>query len=941
MNSRHPWTRLASNRTLRSVALLLSTSLFLAAPALGQGKIAGRVTDAASGEPLIGVNVLIDGTMQGTVTDVDGNYIILNVRPGDYTLVFSYIGFSRHTVSGVRVTTGQTTRYDVSMREEIIEGEEIIVQAERPLIQRDLTASKKTVVAEEIESLPIESFFGVLLTQAGVNTGPGGEIHIRGGRSNEVAYLVDGMSVGNPFNTNGLATSVSTEAIQEMTVISGAFNAEYGKAMSGIVNLVTKEGGDRYTGSISAWGGTTVTSNDDIFFTPSKLAFRNYTLEASLSGPVPFWKKLRFFASVRHDDDEGYIYGKREHAPGDSANFNVDPWYYELQGEPVSPGDVGPVDAETVPMNPNQSTNFIGKLSVRPFAGTKLEYSFLLDHDERKPFDFADRYNPDGSNKNYSQATNHSIHWTHTINERTFYTLRLSYQLQDFESYLYRCDEACRTGQAPVDPRYVSTGAILGFPGNNFSFGGDDKGHIYETSRTFRAKFDITKQFGTIHEAKAGFEAELTSLDRENFVVLFDNDQFREPTIPVIDSPLHDKYEGQNVEQLALYAQDKLEFENFIINAGVRVEHFRPNGFTVANLLNPPEPGLDGQQTTERLIAADNKTYVLPRIGVSFPVTDRGILHFSYGHFAQMPPLRNLYVNPEFEFGAGETPTFGNANMRPERAVQYEIGLQQQLGDQLAFDVTGFFKDIRDYLAPQNVQFSTVSGQSNYAIYLNKDYANVRGVTFALTKRRSRNGLLSATIDYTFQNAEGNNDDAGAFFFNFLSGRENELEIVPLDFDQRHIISSTVTLTKPGNWYASVIGSFSTGYPYTPALIDQKIDQLPNQGRKPTQIDLDATLSKQFNLDRFSLRLFAKVFNVLDRLNERFVWDHTGRASYSLNERLNVHAPWVPNYFADPQPEGATEPVRRAGIHTLSEWDTRPNWYSRPREIKIGATISF
>ena len=692
-------------------------------------------------------------------------------------------------------------------------------------------------------------------------------------------------------------------------------------------SVVKRPPGFDASGSVGS-PSSTVTGNDEVFFTPSSLGFRNYTLEASLSGPIPFWKKLRFFASVRHDDDEGYIYGRREHSPGDSANFNVDPWYYELQGVPVSEDDTGPVSAETVPMNPSNSTNFIGKLSARPFAGTKLEYSFLLDHDERTPFDFADRFNPDGSNKNYSRATNHGLQWTHTLNDRAFYTVRLSYQLQDFESYLYKCDEACRLGETPVDPRYVSTGLILGFPGNNFTFGGDDKGHVYETSRTFRAKFDITKQFGTRHEAKLGFETELTSLDRENFVILYDNDQYDEPTIPGVDTPFHDKYENQNVEQFSVYGQDKLEFDNFIINAGVRVEHFRPNGFTVANLLNPPEPGITPDDKNNRLIAAGSKTYVLPRIGVSFPITNRGILHFSYGHFAQMPPLRNMYVNPEFEFGAGDTPTFGNANMRPERAVQYEIGLQQQLGDQLAFDVTGFFKDIRDYLAPQNVQFSTVSGQSNYAIYLNKDYANVRGVTFALTKRRAPNGLLSATIDYTFQNAEGNNNDAGAFFFNFLSGRENELEIVPLDFDQRHIVSSTVTLSKPGNWNISVIGSFSTGYPYTPSLIDQKIDQLPNQGRKPTQIDLDATLSKQFNLDRFSLRLFAKVFNVLDRLNERFVFDETGTANYSLNERLNVHAPWISSYG---QP----------GIHTLEEWDTRPHWYSRPREVKIGATVSF
>jgi len=107
--------------------------------ASGQGKIAGRVIDKDSGEALIGVNVVIDGTTQGTVTDTNGNYIILNVRPGDYTLAFSYIGFTREVVSGLRVTTGQTTRYDIALSEQVIEGEEIVVRADRPLVRKDLT----------------------------------------------------------------------------------------------------------------------------------------------------------------------------------------------------------------------------------------------------------------------------------------------------------------------------------------------------------------------------------------------------------------------------------------------------------------------------------------------------------------------------------------------------------------------------------------------------------------------------------------------------------------------------------------------------------------------------------------------------------------------------------------------------------------------------------
>ena len=908
---------------------LLAAVLFLFTvpnEGFGQGKIAGKVTDAATGDALIGVNVLIDGTTQGTVTDIDGNYVILNVRPGEYTIVFSYVGFQSQRISGIRVSTGQTTRYNVQMQEQVIEGQEIIVQAERPLVQKDLTASKKTVVAEEIDALPVEGFFGVLVTQAGVSQGPGGTIHIRGGRSNEVSYLVDGLSVGNPFDTNGLATSVSQDAIQEMTVISGAFNAEYGRAMSGIVNLVTKEGGDRYTGNVSFYGGDTFTTHEEIFFTPSGVRLNDYTMQASLSGPIPFYKKLRFYVSGRNDVDDGHIWGVRQHAPSDSANFNEDPWYYEISGVPISQiTDSTALPNELVSMNDRTSNNIIAKLSVRPFKGTKVEYSYIRDFSRRQSYSFAYRYNPDGVVSVRDRNHNHSLHWTHTLNEKSFYTLKLSYQNSNFSSYLY---------EDPLDSRYVSTGAIVGFPGTNFLFGGNQKGHVYESAQSLRAKLDLTRQIGAIHETKFGVEVQQHNLSRENFVVLFDGDQYLEPTVPDIGTPSHDKYgckvfveipgqdnsdcRDQTAIELSAFAQDKLEFEDFIINVGLRYELFDPNGQYIPDLLDPK--GELQEATTKQLL--------MPRVGVSFPITNAGIIHFSYGHFAQMPALRRMYTNPEFEFPAGAAPLFGNANMRPERSVQYEIGLQQQIGNSMAIDVTGFFKDIRDYRALQNIRFSTVSGEDQYSIYLNKDYANVKGVTFALTKRRPRNGYLSANVDYTFQIAEGNNNDANAFFFNFLSGRENEFELVPLDFDQRHIISSTVTLSDPGNWSASFISQYSTGYPYTPLLLDQKIDQLPNSGRKPSQIKLDAHIFKTFDIGGLDLRAFVKVFNILDRLNERFVFDDTGRATYSLAGSRGVHAAWEPFYG---QP----------GIRTLDEYNVRPHWYSAPREISLGATISF
>ena len=896
-----------------SKGLLLLVGIWLGSVGEGwaaSGKIAGRVVDAQTGEPLVGVNVLIEETQQGTSTDINGDYVIVNVEPGVYTVVFSYIGYKRQRITGVRVTSDQTTRLDVKLEPSVIEGEEVVVVAERPLIQKDLTSSKKTVVAEEIEALPVETFLGVLTTQAGVNQGPSGELHIRGGRSNEIAYMVDGLSVGNPFNTNGLATEVATNAIKELTVVSGAFNAEYGQAMSGVVNIVTKEGGDQLEGSFSAYTGDFVTAHSDIFFTPSGIQPNNSTIEGTLGGPLPFTrKKVRFFFSGRYDNHRGSIWGRREHLPSDSANFNVNPWYYEIHGVPwPAYVDSLSVPDELVSMNWRKKYSVLAKFTYRPIPSLKLEYNYLQDGATRKPFNFLYRFNPDGVVTYRDWSRNHSLHVTHTLNERTFYTIRLSYATHAFRSYLY---------EDPTDPRYVSDGRIVGFPGLNFLFGGDQKGHVYEDSRSFRGKADLTRQFGVIHEAKVGVDWRLHFLDRENFVVLYDGNQYKEPTVPPLESPAHDKYKNRKVVLFSAYVQDKIEFDEFIINAGVRYDYFKPEGKYIPNLLDPL-----GEKKP-----AKAKHMVSPRLGISFPITETGIIHLSYGHFYQMPPLRNMFINPEFEFGVGTTPTFGNANLRPERTVMYEIGLQQQIGRTMAIDVTAYFKDIRDYLALQTIQFRTAS-DPRYRIYINKDYANIKGVTFSLTKRPSRGGLLSATVDYTFQVAEGNNNDPGAFFFNFLSGRETPLEIVPLDFDQRHVLSGTVTISRAGKWGISFIGQFATGYPYSPEILDQNIDLLPNSDRKPNQIKLDMRAFKIIKVGNLRVNTFVKVFNLIDRLNERFVFNDTGRATYSLAEQRNLHATWKPHYG---------EP----GIHTLEEYNTRPHWFSAPREVRIGFSFEF
>ena len=228
------------------------------------GKIAGTIKDV-SGESLPGVNVMINETLQGNATNAEGDYFILNIKPGSYTLTVSYIGFKTIRITDVKVSVDRTTRLDFTMDEELLEGEEIVVIAQQSLVVKDQTSASAKVSGEELLSLPVQSFVETVSVQAGVNEGQSGGLHIRGGRSSEIKYYVDGIAVSNPYS-NALAVPVENTAVQEVEVISGTYNAEYGQANSGIINIVTRDGSNDYEGTFIASVGTYRTGDSEVFF---------------------------------------------------------------------------------------------------------------------------------------------------------------------------------------------------------------------------------------------------------------------------------------------------------------------------------------------------------------------------------------------------------------------------------------------------------------------------------------------------------------------------------------------------------------------------------------------------------------------------------------------------------------------------------------------------
>jgi len=880
------------------LALFFLTGIILGS----NGKITGTVSQKTNGEPAVGVNIILVDSYLGAATDQNGRFTILNVPPGTYSLRADAIGFSPVVVQNVRVTTSQTTELNIKLEESVVEGQEVTVVAERPLVQKDLTASQRVTTAKEIQDMPVESFLGVLTTHAGVNQSAGGALHVRGGRSNEVGYFIDGVSVSNPFFTNSLAVSVSNKALEEMKLVSGAFNAEYGNAMSGVVNVKIKDGGKKYDGSVSYYTGDYNSGDDQLFPNISNQSLTaNRTLDAFASGPVlPFLgDKLTFNVSLRQSKSEGYLYGVREHKPSDFAYFPPSgDWYIQMSG-----------DSSYVPMNPSESSNFLSKITWRLSPTIKVSTQSILSSSQSKSYSHAYKYNPDGVSTGYSSNNNHSIKINHSLSPKSYYEANIFISDTDYKNYLYA---------DTLDERYVNTDYINTEPTSaTFLFGGTQMGHTYRVSSSVGGKFDFTTQVNDNHEIKTGLSYRSDNLNERNLQVLY-NQNYDEPTVlPENKSPYHVYYE-KDALQYSAYIQDKMEYSSMIMNLGVRYDTFVPNDSTIASLIYP-----EADQKSSK-----TKTMISPRVGVSLPITDKGIFHFSYGHFYQMPTLRNLYR--ESYFGAGLAPTVGNPDLKPEKTVLYEFGFQQQFGNLIGMDINLFYKDIRELLALQSIRYNSPNyGPSNYAIYLNKDYGNARGLTLSLTKRYDPVSKSSIWIDYTYQKSEGNSVNSGSFYFSALSGTEEEKLIVPLSWDQSHLLNTTIIIGDPSGTTLGLIGKIATGWPYTPSIPEANFIPRPNSGRKPVQKNVDAKLEKRVKVGGYRVSLFARVYNLFDIRNERYVFDDTGSAKYTYEYRSNQETEQlIANY-------------NRPGIHTWEDYITRPHYYSAPRSFKIGLSLDF
>lgn len=930
-------------RQIVSSVLTLFFSLLLCTPLFSgtTGKIAGRVTDADTKDGLPGVNVVIEGTTLGAATDVDGHYVILNIPPGLYAVKFSFIGYQATRVSEVRVNVDFTTRLDRALKSGAVELGVIEVQGERnPLVREDLTNTQVAVTADVIAQLPVDQISDVIRLQAGVVQDNDGALHIRGGRSNEIAYQINGISINNPLNSLQ-SVGIATNAVQEVSISTGTFSAEYGNALSGVINYVTKDGGSKYSGSFKFWTGDNFSNRKDVFFNIDEIdPLNNNRLEWTFGGPVPLLgKKLTFFSSGVRQNNKGHLYGISVYKPEDILFINNDSFIIDPLGDGRASGD-----RKIVPMVTSENLNLTGKLSWNPGARMKITYDLVLDDGERFSSSSGGinifrrfRFNPDGRPKTFSNGANQSIGITHTLSNKTFYTLKFGMGLTHDRTFVF---------EDPTDPRYVpSFGSLLTnnlIQPTDYLAGGTNLARTWERTRSHLAKLDVVSQVLPAHELKFGAEFQHHRLETEAYTLLYDVPQM--PALggagPIVPYPFLNpqfteyQYYLRKPYQAAVYVLDKMELaKTFILNVGLRYEYEYTNALYNPNLVGTVDTGVD-----QNLLRSKPKPRLSPRLSLSFPITAQGIIRFSYGHFYQNPTYSSIYRNPRFEdIGFLDIPTFGNPNLKPERSIQYEMGLQQQLGENFKADLTVFYKDVSNLIQTRRVFAGEVAATKEFNVVTNISYANVKGFTVALLKRRAPGGVLSASLDYTFQVAEGAFDDPLRLAVDTRSGRDTEQRFVPLDFDRTHTLNGSLSLSKTNNWSMSAIGSVWTGTPYTPSLPSsiQPVRFEDNSARRPMISNIDLKLEKYFKYAGMRWSVFMQIENALDLANERFVFTSTGRSLTALEETTN------PTLFNNLRRRVVSDPNNFFPVRFIDEFYQREDFLSEPREIRWGVAFDF
>jgi carboxypeptidase-like protein/TonB-dependent receptor-like protein len=766
------------------------------------GKITGIVKDVNSGEPLPGVNIIIKDQPFGAASDIDGYFVIMNVPPGNYILEAIMIGYATYIATGVKINIDQTSIVNIDLQEETMEVETIEVIAKRPIVQKDVAASRVNLSREEFEAIPVATVSSVIGLQAGVEG-----LNIRGGGLDEVAVMVDGITMRDERD-NQPYVGISLTSVEEIQVQAGGFNAEFGNIRSGVVNIVTKEGNrenysfsfqGRYRPAASKHFGHEPNSPESYWIKPfiddavcwtgtDNGAWDEFT-QKQFPAFKGGWNKISK-ATLQDDDPTNdltadgaqrvFLWEHRKKLSIESPDYDYDLTFSgpvpfvnkELGNLRFSTSYRSSQKMYIIPVSDDAYREYNWQMKITSDVGKnmKLMISSLIgretgtaDNNSGTTGIFKSTWEiPSYIDQGFSYAegatfgtdywslsavdyTSVGIKFTHALSPNTFYEARLNRFTSEYDTYpgaLRNTDKIYE-----IVPGYYANEAPFGLETSTTSksITGMNMDAGFANSRdssyvaSYNAKFDLASQLNRYNYFKIGAEFNFTQ-SQVNYA------QF--------DAGLKSRNQQTKWDRTpvrgALYFQDKLEWEGMIAQVGLRMDYSNAGGdwyayqkdFYNAGFSGPLSNGIDTllqKEPTKHLITFS------PRLAISFPITEDSKIYFNYGHFRQLPTPENLYLLRRSGFD-NSVNRIASPNNPLEKTVAYELGYEHNLFDQFLIRTAGYYKDETDQA--KTVRYVNEDGSVDYYVSEPNFYKDTRGVEIQLTKNRGN--WVRGFINYTY-----------------------------------------------------------------------------------------------------------------------------------------------------------------------------------------------
>jgi outer membrane receptor protein involved in Fe transport len=838
---------------------------------------------------------------------------------------------------------------DQTLQETVLSlGQEVLIVGDKPLVNVEETSSKRSITSEDLKATAVVDVKDVVAQQVGV-VQTDNEIHIRGGRASENSYLLDGISIQDPLAGTGFGLQLSTEAIQSVDVITGGYNAEYGQATSGVVNVALKDGTQEYHGSLSY-------KTDHLDRTNGSMHIFNQDFsEVTLSGPEPItsyllplvgirdFGSLTFFADMSGNLSDGTF--------GHHANQINSSIFYGTRFAPREENNYFLLAKLTWKITPvlRVSYSYTRSVSINQNGQslqTNLEY---VESSPGYPYTFQNIL--DAANTYTHDNQIHMVSITHTLSNSLFYELKFSHFFThlraDANGLNYpQYQEPQDLVEFPLSyypANWPSRDTVNVIPGDGFwDTGTASTWHDhYVIENTL--KFDLTKNFSEKNTFKTGFD--ITFQEMQNIDIY-------EPWAGVLglNNDIYKVFPAFG----ALYTQDNITYGGMILNAGLRFDYWAPGQYVDDAVNNPAVITIPDQVRQDYM----NKTYsflghrwkgrISPRVGISHPISDNQMLYFSYGQFNKRPKPQFVYAKLSPSAAQSSFQEFGNPDLDPETTVSYELGIKTLFSNNDVLSITAYYKDIFDYVTTKPAKITSARlSSSSYYTYINSDYATSRGIEAVYQKRIGKwfTGVLDGS--YSVTTGKSSTPDQAVLVaqgIDFESIKENYMQ-----WDRPLMLNLTTTFNVLKGEALFGIGKgilddytlyirtfYESGKRYTPYYLAGIITSngRPDYETDPTNINggigqywfwIDVNFEKNIDMLGLSMVLSVQIKNLLDNKNAAIINPVTGRA-YE---------------YGDPTPTSWNDPLYPQLQAPVKPYPFDPSRYLTGRNIIFGLSMKF